>query len=59
MGKELKELTRVNAPYWDGQIKPGTVVDVLSSQYFIAFDDGTEAFVFKSDMGIKLREKEE
>lgn len=46
----------VTAPYQSGltvEVKRGKVVDVLSSQVFVKFDDGTEGFAFLRDKQLK------
>tara|TARA_R110000765_G_scaffold365530_1_gene455687 strand:- start:382 stop:555 length:174 start_codon:yes stop_codon:yes gene_type:complete len=46
---------RVSAPYKDGVIKDGKIVDVLDVMMFIKFDDGTETFCYKADRNLKRR----
>ena len=53
----MKRGSIVTAPYQSGltaEIKRGKVVDVLSSQVFIKFEDGTEGFAFLRDKQLKL-----
>ena len=46
---------RVSAPYKDGVIKDGKIVDVLDVMMFIKFDDGTETFCYKADRNLVRR----
>jgi len=50
----LDKGTRVLAQGYDGLTRPGVVTDVLNVMYFITFDDGTEAFVFKVDRNLSV-----
>ncbi len=54
--KPLERGDRVEAMYNNGltmEMKCGIVEDVLSTQVFIEFDDGTEGFAFIADKQLK------
>ena len=48
---ELTEGDTVTGPnYKSGDvIMTGVIIDVLSTMFFVEFDDGTEDFIFKSE----------
>ena len=50
--KGLDEGDRVVALGYDDVARQGVITDVLTVMYFITFDDGTEAFVFKADRNL-------
>ncbi|KZX57887.1 hypothetical protein A3709_19890 [Halioglobus sp. HI00S01] len=57
MMKELTAGTPVMAPTNQGELAKGRIMDVLSMQYFIEFDDGIRtAFVFKTEKLDVLKE---
>lgn len=47
---DIAEGTRVTAPCskMEDEVLPGVIVDNLSAMYYIAFDCGTEDYVFKA-----------
>lgn len=52
--KTLKRGDRVVCLGYSEKMKSGHIEDVLDTQFYIEFDDGYHAFIFKKDPTLKL-----